>query len=77
MARVLFSAKESVFKAVFPMIRTQIDFHDIGIQLSPEDSRIIVAASAEIEDCLAGAAITGGWVISAHHVFTTAWVWKT
>jgi 4'-phosphopantetheinyl transferase EntD len=37
--RVIFSAKESIYKAWFPLTQLWLDFEDVAITLNPEDGR--------------------------------------
>jgi len=55
LAKIIFSAKESLFKCVWPTLRRFIDFQDIEIRLEPDYGRFTaVAHSASIPHDLIG-----------------------
>jgi 4'-phosphopantetheinyl transferase EntD len=62
--RLLFSAKESVYKAWFPLARRWLGFEDADITINPEDgtfdARLLVAAPEVGGLPLAG--FTGRWL---------------
>jgi 4'-phosphopantetheinyl transferase EntD len=64
--RILFSAKESVFKAWYPMARKRLDFHDVRIVFTPEG---LFEAEITVEGPFAalrgGFRVTQGLVITA------------
>ena len=45
--RLLFSAKESVFKAWFPLFRTWLEFGDVHVRIAPEDRSFTAAVLNE------------------------------
>jgi 4'-phosphopantetheinyl transferase EntD len=66
--RVLFSAKESVYKAWFPVARRFLDFTDASLVLGTDGAftvRLLVPAPPLLTD------LTGRWVV-AHGVVATA-----
>jgi len=73
--RVLFSAKESIYKAWFPLARAWLDFTECELTIDPDagtfTGRLLVAGptigSRTIER------FTGRWVIHASHILTAAW----
>jgi 4'-phosphopantetheinyl transferase EntD len=70
--RLLFSAKESVYKAWFPLTRRWLSFEDADITINPADetfeARLLVAAPAVGGSPLAG--FTGRWLVSDGLVLT-------
>ena len=50
-AMIVFSAKESTYKCYHPLMKTFLDFHDVEIDLTPEDSsftaRVLKARGAD------------------------------
>jgi len=41
LAKLIFSAKESIYKCIWPVIRHFVDFQDIGIQIDTETQRFV------------------------------------
>jgi 4'-phosphopantetheinyl transferase EntD len=60
--RVLFSAKESVYKAWFPLARTWLDFEDVHVSLDPTHGTFRAA--------LVGTQLTGRFVVHDGHIAT-------
>lgn len=60
--RVLFSAKESVYKAWFPLERTWLDFEDVHVSLDPSLGTFRAA--------LVGLQLTGRFVVHDGHIAT-------
>lgn len=56
---VLFSAKESVYKAWFPLMRTWLGFEDVAIRVAPEAGRFFAQFSDRVP-ALHGHGIIGG-----------------
>jgi 4'-phosphopantetheinyl transferase EntD len=67
--RLLFSAKESVYKALFPLTRKWLDFSDVYISFSPE-SEVFDAHFADFSSELP-AMISGRW-IAQDYLLTSA-----
>jgi 4'-phosphopantetheinyl transferase EntD len=70
--RLLFSAKESVYKAWFPLTRRRLGFEDADIIVNPADgtfeARLLVAAPVVGGSMLAG--FTGRWLASDGLILT-------
>jgi 4'-phosphopantetheinyl transferase EntD len=71
--KVMFSAKESVYKAWFPLARRWLDFQDATVRFEPE-ARTFVAELAQVGPVVGGVALTrmrgrfavgGGFVVTA------------
>jgi 4'-phosphopantetheinyl transferase EntD len=78
-ARLIFSAKECVFKTLFPITRTELEFHQVQLQWNPARSsfaatlRGVPEGVAEIGRRLRGAfRIAGGWLITAAWIEASA-----
>lgn len=75
---LLFSAKESVYKCFYPLVRKFIEFHDALILWDcPEDSphgQFRVMFSAPDYNHFPGAQIVGRWMIDRRHIYTSAFV---
>lgn len=64
LAAVFFSAKESVYKAQFPLTRARLGFHDVGLELEPARG-IFRARVPGFARVLPGAfSLDGPWVLS-------------
>ncbi|WP_158851557.1 4'-phosphopantetheinyl transferase family protein [Saccharothrix deserti] len=70
--RLLFSAKESVYKAWFPLARTWLGFEDAEVAINPDDgtftARILV--EAPVVDGVALDGFTGRWLAREGFVVT-------
>jgi 4'-phosphopantetheinyl transferase EntD len=68
--RLLFSAKESVYKSWYPLARRWLDFHDVRIEFGDHDfTAHVLIDLAHHEQVLR--TITGRWVV-AHDLIATA-----
>jgi 4'-phosphopantetheinyl transferase EntD len=75
-ATLLFSAKESVFKAVFPLTGRAPGFVDLAIAVDLEAGSFRPAAATPRAAALAPllAAVHGAFALYAGHVLTAAWI---
>lgn len=72
-----FSAKESVFKALYPISGLRLGFRDAAIELEPASGRIrIRLREAGLRALPAGAAIEGRYALATTHVLTAVLVWR-
>ncbi len=65
--RLLFSAKESVYKAWYPVTRRWLDFQGASLELAPDGTftaRVLVPAPPEL------ACVRGRWAADSGHVIT-------
>lgn len=74
-ATVLFSAKESVYKAWFPLTRRWLGFHDVHLVIDPErevfTADVLTAVStAQAVPCR----FHGRWTVHGDHVLTAVYV---
>ena len=73
--RLLFSAKESIYKAWFPLTRTWLDFTDCELTVRSDDGtftgRLLVvgrhAGGRTIER------LNGRWTVHGRHILTAVW----
>ncbi|WP_175412557.1 4'-phosphopantetheinyl transferase [Streptomyces sp. TRM64462] len=69
--RILFSAKESVYKAWFPVARTWLNFEDAAVTLRPDGTftaRILIPGPTLLGRPLTG--FSGRWAADEDHVLT-------
>lgn len=60
LARLIFSAKESVYKAQYPLTGTVLEFHDVGLDIEPELGRFTATLLRDAgEGFFAGTRIAG------------------
>lgn len=71
-AAVLFSAKESVYKCIWPSVRRFVDFLDVSITLYRDSQRFSAAAASEAIDADLLSSVDGRWALDAGHVYTVA-----
>jgi len=70
-AKLVFSAKESVFKYYYPLARTRLDFADLDIEITPQLSRFEARLLNKDRPAAAGArAFEGRFAWNSEHVFT-------
>lgn len=72
--RLLFSAKESVYKAWFPVIGTWLGFKDVEISLDPDGGfrAILINAERGARGAELVASLVGRWWIEYDHIITGA-----
>lgn len=69
---LLFSAKESVFKAVFPLAGVWIGFEDVGLTVT--DGSFEVSWTSETVDVPELARVEGRWAVVGDLVLTGCWL---
>lgn len=67
---ILFSAKESVYKCLWPLVRQFIPFDAIGLELDFDGFRFKIAWHANVSE--AANCIEGHWVMNEHLIATVA-----
>jgi len=67
-SKLVFVAKESVYKCVFPLLRTFLDFHDVEIDLSPEAGAFEAVIRHPCAAKLADARLRGRFAVAGDHV---------
>lgn len=72
---LLFSAKESVFKAWYPLTGVWLEFDDCDLELHPDATfRGTIAAAKRSAALGAPSVITGRWSVNVELLFTAAWI---
>lgn len=68
---VIFSAKESVYKALYPLCKRVFGFHDLELQLDRVDKkfkgRLIVDLSPQLRT---GFVVSGGWSVAGQYLLS-------
>lgn len=73
-ARLIFSAKESIYKCIWPTIRHFVDFQDVGIRLDTATGAFVPVEWADnLPDTLIGR-IAGRYRVKNGWILTTAWL---
>ena len=75
-AKVVFSAKESFYKCYYPANRYYLGFHDVEIDLLPEEGRFVARLiKADAPDIEGERELSGLFARSQDHIFTgVTWV---
>ncbi|MFT4539643.1 MAG: 4'-phosphopantetheinyl transferase EntD [Planctomycetota bacterium] len=71
LARVIFSAKESVYKAIYPMLRRMLEFHDVQLELQVSFAEREGRFTAALPH---GASVPGALQWSEDLIVTSCWV---
>jgi 4'-phosphopantetheinyl transferase EntD len=72
--RLLFSAKESIYKAWYPATRRWLDFHDVTVTLEPGGTFTVdPGAHLAAGDRTILAALLGRYAVTATHVYTAVY----
>lgn len=69
--KLIFSAKEALYKALFPSVRRFIDFHEVSIQLDLGSGTWRPKFAAT--DLALGASIEGSFLVTDREIVATAW----
>jgi 4'-phosphopantetheinyl transferase EntD len=71
--RLLFSAKESLFKAWYPLTGRWLDFEDVALRIDPLDGTFVVALQVEPQALggLPADRYSGRWLVAGDLVLTT------
>ncbi len=72
-SRLLFSAKEAVYKCLWPTVRRYIDFLDVGLQLNSESRSFCIASATNLPMDLSGR-LRGRYLVSEDLIFTCAYL---
>jgi 4'-phosphopantetheinyl transferase EntD len=72
-ARLLFSAKESVYKCIWPRLRRYVDFLDVGIEIDTHQHTYRIASSRTLPESLSNA-LQGRYRWSSELVATSAYL---
>jgi 4'-phosphopantetheinyl transferase EntD len=72
-ARLVFSAKESAYKCVYPHVRRVLGFQEVEIELDFERRRFAVSFADDVRERLpAGAVLSGAFALRGHWILTGA-----
>jgi 4'-phosphopantetheinyl transferase EntD len=71
---VAFSAKESVFKAWFPLTRSWLDFHDVALAIDARAGRFVASVAATVRHDDAPPRFTGRFAVVSELVLTAVCV---
>ena len=70
--KVLFSAKEAVYKCISPLTGASLDFHDVEISVTPAEGRFSASLPEKLSSKLLDwRRLEGKFLLSSSHVFTT------
>ena len=72
-ARLLFSAKESVYKCIWPCLRRYVDFLDVGIEIDTHQHTYRIASSRALPESLSNA-LQGRYRWSSDFIATSAYL---
>lgn len=72
-SRLLFSAKESVYKCLWPTVRRYIDFLDVALRLDPESRSFSIDSATDLPIALSEQ-LTGRYLVSEGLIFTCAYL---
>lgn len=72
-ARLVFSAKESVYKCLWPLCRTFLDFRDVELDLDLAGRSFTASTEAPVARGLTPG-LAGRWCAAGGMVFTAAWI---
>ncbi|MDN5863899.1 MAG: 4'-phosphopantetheinyl transferase superfamily protein, partial [Gammaproteobacteria bacterium] len=70
LAKVVFSAKESVYKCLYPVMGIVMDFKDVHIQLDVPAGKFVGTVNASLDGEAAGGTCRGMFVHDAGHIYT-------
>lgn len=72
-ARLIFSAKEAVYKCQFPLTRRFLEFHEVRVQLH-SNSEFSVQVLADVPALAGGACFTGRFAERDGFLLTASWI---
>ena len=68
-ARIMFSAKESIYKCQYPITRQYLGFHDVHLEMDWGAWRFTCLMPESVAGEVGGS-MTGSWCVSAGHIVT-------
>ena len=71
LAKLIFSAKESVFKCQYPLSKAMLEFHDIELRLDLARHQFEARFLTDADPFLANSALPGKFAMDADHITTT------
>jgi 4'-phosphopantetheinyl transferase EntD len=72
--KLLFSIKESCFKAIYPLTRVWFDFQDATVSLHPTEASFTLRLRKPLPRLHANAEVSGRWSIVDRHIVTAAFL---
>lgn len=76
-AKLIFSAKESIFKCIWPSIRRYVDFREIGIRIDVSTNSFSAAEWSDELPASTISPITGRYKMTGEWIITTAFLPRT
>ncbi|MDF1727353.1 MAG: 4'-phosphopantetheinyl transferase superfamily protein [Sulfitobacter sp.] len=70
LTRLIFSAKESAYKAQYPLTGQVLSFADFEVRLMPQKTRFTATFQRAVPPFVAGAVLEGGFARAAGHLVT-------
>lgn len=77
LAKVIFSAKESVYKCLYPITRTVLDFQDVHIQLNISEQKFTGTTNGDLHDDLVKGVCNGRIFYGEGHIYTSCTLNRT
>ncbi|MGH8274217.1 MAG: 4'-phosphopantetheinyl transferase family protein [Gammaproteobacteria bacterium] len=71
LAKVIFSAKESLYKCLYPIIRTVLNFKDVHIQLDVSGQKFMGTINSNLHDDFVKGACSGRVIYGEGHIYTS------
>jgi 4'-phosphopantetheinyl transferase EntD len=71
-AKLVFAAKEAVYKAQFPLTRTYVGFHGVSVELTPGAFTAVLTAA--VPPLPSGFRFTGTWRRAHGEIFAAVWL---
>lgn len=71
---LIFSAKESLFKCLFPRVQRYIEFHEAEITIDAPSQSLFCRLEAPLDVQLSGRLISGAYYIGNGFLFTAFWL---
>ena len=72
--RIIFSAKESIYKTIYPLLKEYVDFLDIEILIDGESETFTAKFPIEIAEKVGLVSINGKFATNSKHIFTAAFL---
>lgn len=77
LAKIVFSAKESVYKCLYPVTKTVLDFMDVHLRLDVAEQRFVATANGNFHDDLVRGTCTGRVLYAEGHICTSCTLIRT
>jgi len=70
LAKIIFSAKESVYKCLYPLVKTMLDFQDVHIELDVSNNTFMGTINGTLHEGLAGDVCNGRVLQAEGYIYT-------